>query len=85
MESPLPDGYTPVHSASPGFSAPSPYTTARANACLIAAAPELLAALEALVDWGREHTSPSDANSPHALLADAAHAINKARLVPYPA
>ena len=49
-----------------------------ANAHLIAAAPDMLAALVALLDWGREHTSPTDANSPHALLIDAAAAALKA-------
>lgn len=42
---------------------------------LFAAAPDMLAALQALSDWGREHTSPRDANSPHALLVAAAKAI----------
>jgi hypothetical protein len=49
-----------------------------ANARLIAAAPDLLAALRALLDWGREHTSPTDANSPHQLLIAASDAIAKA-------
>jgi len=52
--------------------------TAQANARLIAAAPDLLAALEALTDWGREHTSPRDDNSPHLLLIAAMEAIAKA-------
>jgi hypothetical protein len=39
---------------------------------------ELLAALKALTDWGREHTSPTDHNSPHALLVNACRAIDKA-------
>jgi hypothetical protein len=39
---------------------------------------ELLAALRALTDWGREHTSPRDANSPHDLLIRAVAAIDKA-------
>lgn len=42
------------------------------------AGPALLAALQALLDWGREHTSPRDANSPHALLVAAAEAIELA-------
>ena len=49
-----------------------------ANALLIAAAPELFAALRALTDWGREFTSPTDANSPHALLVAACAAIARA-------
>lgn len=32
-------------------------------------------ALKALLDWGREHTSPRDPNSPHALLVEAAAAL----------
>ena len=51
---------------------------ARANATIIAAAPDLLAALRALTDWGREFTSPTDANSPHALLVAACAAIARA-------
>jgi hypothetical protein len=39
---------------------------------------ELLSALKALTDWGREHTSPLDHNSPHALLVNACAAIAKA-------
>jgi hypothetical protein len=39
---------------------------------------ELLAALKALTDWGREHTSPLDQNSPHALLISACRAIERA-------
>jgi hypothetical protein len=45
---------------------------------LIAAAPDLLAALQALTDWGRDHTSPKDPNSPHALLVAARAAIAQA-------
>lgn len=52
---------------------------ADAHAKLLAAAPELLAALEALKEWGCTYTGPRDANSPHALLIAAHHAIAKAR------
>lgn len=50
---------------------------ARANK--IAAAPELFEALEGLLEWGRNHTSPIDPNSPHELLVAAHHAIAKAK------
>jgi hypothetical protein len=49
------------------------------NGALIEAAPRLLAALEALTEWAREHTSPRDENSPHALLIEAVAAISQAR------
>lgn len=45
---------------------------------LIAAAPELYETLAALTDWAREHTSPLQPNSPHALLVAAVIALNKA-------
>lgn len=35
-------------------------------------APEAFAYLEKLLDWCREHTSPTDPNSPHNLLVDCA-------------
>jgi hypothetical protein len=38
----------------------------------------MLAALQALVDWAREHTSPRDPKSPHHLLVAACLAIAKA-------
>ncbi len=40
---------------------------------------DLLTALEALTDWGREHTSPLQPNSPHELLVQAAAAVAKAK------
>ncbi len=43
------------------------------------AAEALLAALQALLDWGRDHTSPLDAHSPHLLLIEAEAAIAKAK------
>lgn len=51
---------------------------AQANAHLIAAAPELLASLSALLEWGTTHTNPTEPNSPHALLVQAHNAIAKA-------
>ena len=42
---------------------------------LFAAAPELLEALTALLDWCREHTSPIQPNSPHELLVTSCAAI----------
>jgi len=51
---------------------------AEANARLIAAAPALLEALQALTDWGRDHTSPKDPNSPHDLLIAARAATARA-------
>ena len=48
------------------------------DARLIASAPDLLAALQALTEWGCTHTSPRDANSPHALLIAARAAIARA-------
>lgn len=49
-----------------------------ADETLRAAAPDLLDALKALTEWGRTHTSPRDANSPHQLLINAVEAIAKA-------
>ena len=56
-----------------------PWSIAKRNGDLLAAAPELLAALEPLLDWCREHTSPIQPNSPHDLLVAANHAIQKAK------
>ncbi|HEX3522845.1 MAG TPA: hypothetical protein VHT52_12245 [Stellaceae bacterium] len=39
---------------------------------------DLIAALVGLVTWGREHTSPRDANSPHSLLVAACEALQRA-------
>jgi hypothetical protein len=44
----------------------------------MAAAPELRDALAALTEWGRTHTGPLDANSPHELLIAAVKALAKA-------
>jgi hypothetical protein len=48
-----------------------------------AAAPQLAAALKDLLNWGREHTSPQDANSPHFLLVAAAKALEEAGAAPF--
>jgi len=52
-----------------------------ADLTLMTAAPDLFSALCDLLDWGREHTSPRDPNSPHALLIKAADAIPIARML----
>ena len=57
---------------------PLPLAEREANAALIAAAPELLEALTALVNWGWEHTSPCDDDSPNDLLVKACEVIVKA-------
>ena len=49
-----------------------------ANALVIAAAPELLDALTALLNWGRDHLSPVHNPEAHTLLVAAHNAINKA-------
>lgn len=49
------------------------------DASLVSAAREMFEALEALLEWGREHTSPLQPNSPHELLVAAHHAIAKAK------
>lgn len=38
---------------------------------------DLAAALRSLLDWCREHTGPTDANSPHALLVTAAAVLRR--------
>lgn len=50
-----------------------------ANARLIAAAPELLAALELLLAWGRDNLSPVHNPGCHPLLLAAHEAIAKAK------
>jgi hypothetical protein len=50
-----------------------------ADARLIAAAPDLLKALEELTAWCRNHTGPAMKNSPHLLLVAAHEAIAKAK------
>ena len=64
--------------ACPAGSHNAPLAEIKANALLIAAAPDLLAALVGLVNWGREHTSPCDDDSPHELLVRGCEAIVKA-------
>jgi hypothetical protein len=54
------------------------WNNAHANEAVIVAAPDTTAALRALLDWARENTSPTDANSPHELLIAAAAALVKA-------
>ncbi len=44
----------------------------------ISAANDLYAALEKLTEWGRTYTSPTDKNSPHALLIEAVAALELA-------
>lgn len=39
---------------------------------------DTLVALKALLDWGRDHTSPTDPASPHPLLVAAKAAIDRA-------
>lgn len=55
---------------------------------LMQAAPNLLEALQSLLDWGRDHTSPTDKNSPHELLVAAHDAIAAAtqgvKAIPHP-
>jgi len=52
--------------------------TTEQDALLIAAAPELLDALTALLNWGRDHLSPVHNPEAHTLLVAAHNAINKA-------
>jgi hypothetical protein len=50
-----------------------------ANAVLMAAAPELLAALDGLLEWGRDNLSPVHNPGAHELLVAAYNAIAKAK------
>lgn len=54
------------------------WSEAHANAKLIAAAPELLAALLALLNWGRANLSPLHNPDAHPLLLAAHDAVAKA-------
>ena len=54
--------------------------TVNANARLIAAAPELLEALEALLTWGQNWVSPIADPAAHLLLIEAHNAIAKATI-----
>lgn len=51
----------------------------KANALLIAAAPELLDALTGLLEWGRDHLSPVHEPEAHTLLVASYNAIAKAK------
>ena len=74
-----------IHIGDSGSLQPDAETMARihADAALMVRAvnahDDLLAALEALTEWGRTYTSPRDANSPHELLIAAVNAINRAK------
>ena len=57
---------------------PKAFCESYANAVLISAAPELLEALTALLNWGRGHLSPVHNPEAHTLLVAAHKAINKA-------
>lgn len=74
------NGETPIcfTGGAPGRYLDEPKEMQDANARLIAAAPELLAALTGLTEWARTYTSPLDPNSPHNLLISAVAAIAKA-------
>jgi hypothetical protein len=47
----------------------------KADAALIAAAPELLRSVKALSNWMREHTSPTQSDTPHDILVEAVELI----------
>lgn len=49
-----------------------------AHGAMIEALPDLMAALQGLMEWGRVHTGPLMPNSPHALLVAAQAALQKA-------
>lgn len=48
------------------------------DAAAIACMPQIVLALQQLLDWARDHTSPLDENSPHELLIAAALALEQA-------
>lgn len=47
-------------------------------AARLCAAEEMLEALKEILEWGRNHTSPIDKNSPHAILVKIHTAVEKA-------
>ena len=47
------------------------------NLALVAAAPDLLDSLQALLDWMRDNTGPADGAM--AIMTDAAQALDRAR------
>jgi hypothetical protein len=64
-------GILPANSALRQTPVAAPQTTSEINT-------QLLGALRALLNWGRDNTSPRDANSPHDLLVTATKVIDEA-------